>query len=667
MNNEENLMKNRRFRSPLIFSAEKFSRFCTRSNEIKDKNIRLGFISKSLYVFILFAINMILFASSGSMVVFNNSILPAAEILILLLILLIISFGVIGVFYKKTIAQNIVCCLVTFWFVVTLFNQFYQLDPNAAFAHLFLGDTASISGSGLLYNGSHIVIAFFVTGLFALFIFNFSEQLFAVCVGILTLIFFIILQKDSLHTIHEHDFIEISNTQLDEEFVGKNRRFIYIMLPNLSSYKYFSTINNPLAKDTTSLITGFYANNNFEIYPNAFIEQADPFMNIVQSVNTFSNQYPDDHTLNHMILYKYWKFFNINDEYVFLKNNQLYDSFRKAGYRITAYKSRGVDMCHENHELNVDRCMEKINSPVNIYDSDISTMDRLQLFFAEWIHSMNILSMKPLYYILDIFSNPEELPLIGINYNNLYVINSIKTFDILAENILSDTGKQAYFVYADIPSNMFIYDEFCNIKPQEEWISVEKLPWVNNDYTDKKQRAYIDQTKCLYGKLQEFIDSLNKKHILDSSVLIINGISSNHNFESKAFDSIVDNFVYDKMVSLAIKSPLIKTFKVNNNICSTKNIIQNAIFNVNSNVCETIDNLGIRGSLKDELLYRLSSLNEPMVNIVNNTEKFSTWYEKWLVMNNKNKKDIDIFKKEEDLFSKDINDEAPEIGNEILQ
>ena len=32
-----------------------------------------------------------------------------------------------------------------------------------------------------------------------------------------------------------------------------------------------------------------------------------------------------------------------------------------------------------------------------------------------------------------------------------------------------------------------------------------------------------------------------------------------------------------------------------------------------------------------------------------------------------NKKDIDIFKKEEDLFSKDINDEAPEIGNEILQ
>ena len=92
-------------------------------------------------------------------------------------------------------------------------------------------------------------------------------------------------------------------------------------------------------------------------------------------------------------------------------------------------------MCHVNYELNVDRCMEKINSPVNIYGSGMPAIDRLQLFFAEWLNSMNIFSLKPLYHILDVFSAPDNLPLIGINYNNLYVINSIKTFDILAENI----------------------------------------------------------------------------------------------------------------------------------------------------------------------------------------------------------------------------------------
>ena len=433
-------MNNRRFRAPLIFDAEKFSRFYKKTDEIKIKNYKLGFITKSLYVFLLCAIDMVLFASSGSMTVFNNSFFPSFEIVMMLFILLAVSFGVIGACYKKITIQNIICCFVTFLFIIALFNQFYQLDPNATFAHMVLGSNAK-QGWAILYIGSHIIIALLLTGIFAFFLFNFSEKVFAGCVAVLAISFLVILQKDTLHTKYEHDFIELSNTKLTYKPDEKSRRFIYIMLPNLSSYKYFSTIKRPLSDEAISLITGFYAKNNFEVYPNAFVENIDPFMNVVQSVNTFSNLYPDDHTLNHMILQKYWKFFNVNDEYVFLKNNQLFGSFRKAGYNISAYKSRGIDMCHVNYELNVDRCMEKINSPVNIYGSGMPAIDRLQLFFAEWLNSMNIFSLKPLYHILDVFSAPDNLPLIGINYNNLYVINSIKTFDILNAKLCKPDGK----------------------------------------------------------------------------------------------------------------------------------------------------------------------------------------------------------------------------------
>ena len=55
------------------------------------------------------------------------------------------------------------------------------------------------------------------------------------------------------------------------------------------------------------------------------------------------------------------------------------------------------------------------------------------------------------------------------------------SFDILFENIEEDKGKQAYFVFADIPSDMYIYDEFCKIRPQTEWINRTNLPWIKRD------------------------------------------------------------------------------------------------------------------------------------------------------------------------------------------
>ena len=67
------------------------------------------------------------------------------------------------------------------------------------------------------------------------------------------------------------------------------------------------------------------------------------------------------------------------------------------------------------------------------------------------------------------------------------------------------------------------------------------------------------------------------------------------------------------------------------------------------------------------MLYRLTSLDEPIENMKNNIGRFDLWYKKWLNINDKNNQDIEVYRKEEDLFSNDIDDEVPIIDNEILQ
>ncbi len=512
------MKKHHNCRSPLIFNAEKFSRAYTANEKRELYPSFLGTLVKSMYVFILLAIDIMLFVSSGNLVVFNNSFFPTFEVMILLILLCAISFSLIGMLHKKPVFQNILCCVFTFWFIVVLFNQFYQLDVNS-----ILGNILSQYLGGLtpkfIFKNSHIIIAAILSILFGWFIFKISEKKFAIYVLLFVLIFISVSYKAYNYKQYRHDFMEHYNSsrKLIDKTPKDTKRFIYIMLPNLSSYKYFLMLKGMQAKQAYDIITGFYAYNDFEVYPNAFIEYSDQFMNIVQAVNSFSNKDPDEHILDTMLLYNYWKFFNVNDEYVFLKHNQMYNSFRKAGYKISAYKSRGIDICHTNYNFTVDRCMEKINVPINISDKEISKFDKAKLLFAEWLDSM------------EIFKIYKKFP-ININYDNIYTINSIKTFDILAENILSDNGRQAYFVYADLPSDMFIYDEWCNIKPYEKWISNESNAMNNNVL--QKQKAYIEQTKCLYGKLQELIDKLNVRKVFDNSVLIINGLNSNHNFEN---------------------------------------------------------------------------------------------------------------------------------------
>ena len=660
-------MYHRRFRSPLTFDAKRFSKQCAIPAKF-DINMRptlSGFILKATYVYLMLMINLLLFASSGNLVVFHNSFLPTSEVFILLFFLLIFSFAVIGIFYKKPLIQNILCCIFTWWFITALYNQFYQLDANTIIGDYLSKHIGNIT-PGFLFANSHVIIALLLSAAFGALLFLYAEKFLIVCVTVFSIIFLGVLQKDSLHHKYDHDFTEIYSSKINDAN-DDNKKFIYIMLPNLSSHKTLAMMDNPAASYAYNLISGFYAKNNFEIYPNSFIEYSNQFINITQSVNAFSDKGPDSHMLSTMILYRYWQFFNINDEYIFLKNNQLYDSFRKAGYKISAYKSRGIDLCRKNHEFNVDRCIEKINFPVNLYDSGMSAFARAKLLFAEWFVSMRILNTSPVYSFLKTFANPESMPLFRVNYNNMYVVNSLKTFDVLAENILSDKGRQAYFVYADIPSDMFVYDEFCNIKNSSQWVNKEDPVWIKDNDISLKQKAYIDQTKCLFGKLQNFIDKLNQENLFDNTVLIINGLSSNHNFDKSAFEDITDNFIYDNMVTTAIKSPTIKDFIVNENICSAKSIVRNALYNIEAIGCDDVSNMGIRGSLRDELVDKIMSKKATDINVATNIEKFNSWYEMWTSINSLNTQKLDIIKHEKDLFNSDIENEAPELENITLQ
>lgn len=617
-------------RGPLSANNLRFFRGYKIPQRFKFSESFLRGVLLTLYIFLLMSIDLLLFTDSGSLNIFQGlSLLP--ELKLLLFVLFILSLTLISAFYFSKIAQNLICAAVTAVFVQALLHQFAVFDSDAVLSNI-LFPWASNMKAQTFWGTSSFIFSCILGGLVFIYLTKVSLKWVGIYVFMVFVAFAGILHNSYVHTRKIHDFIEISDTKIPLKRDLKNgQRFIYIMLPNLVSYKYFGMENTMEGDETRNIISGFFAKNGFEIYENAFNKYNDAPTNIVDVLNLFSYQKPEQHILHEMLLYHYWKFFNINDEYVFLKDNQLFDTFKKAGYKLTAYKSQGTDICYKSNVLNVDRCVEKINRPANLYSLTLSTRERAQILGIEWLTSMNIINnMSPVFKFLKIFSRPENLPMIGISYNNLYVLNSIKTFDVLAENILQDKGRNAYFIYADIPSDMFIYDQFCTIKPRSEWINLNNLPWIKTDKTLFKRHAYNEQTRCLYGKLQELLNRLNEVELLDKTVIVIQGMSSNNDFSTQAREDFVDDMLYNKLTMLAIKAPDMKKALINTDVCSSKSILRHFLYG--GMVCSKTDELSLHESLMKTLQEKFNSFSVQS-SLKQNATEFESWYKYWLIVN----------------------------------
>lgn len=130
---------------------------------------------------------------------------------------------------------------------------------------------------------------------------------------------------------------------------------------------------------------------------------------------------------------------------------------------------------------------------------------------VQWLNSFHLSSdWSTLYGALNGFISAEKTPIIGIPYDYLYVVNSFKTLDVVLNDIANDKGNRAYFVFMDLPSDMYVYDEFCRVKPQDKWLAMDNYKWVSNKNLFAKRQAYQEQFSCMLGSLEQFMQKLNE-------------------------------------------------------------------------------------------------------------------------------------------------------------
>ena len=652
------------FNRPLVLDKKSKSNrlinFSGEGNYFIDKLLRV------LYISLLFVFNLIMFVYSINAKIIENGEYNQALLYILGGFFFIVLVGIFLLSFSKDL-QNLVCAIFTMIFVAMFYHQFALFNVDN-FVEVWLQKKASWLSFICIVPSSWLVGLFLGVGIFFLFRYRFF-MIFIISVLFIASIMGVV-KNEKLET-DKKEYVVVKELRKN---IGRTRdtNIVYFMIPKFPSYQFFNSVKDTNFRELRNLIIGFFAVNNFEIYPNAFVENKNTMENIIDIFNFVD--YTSTSSLNrgYSEYINDWNFIHGGLDILSLEENKLYSFLEQDGYGMSIYAMPGFNMCFKAGKLSTDRCVVKGYKTVSIYDKEKTLEKNIYTLLTEWLLNMKKNSLKNLAKSLYKKSSIAKYNVTAEN-RRVSQEGAVGVFDILTKQFLKDVNGQVYMVYVDLPSDMYIYDEYCNVKPREEWVSLKdnSLSYVG---VDEKRKAYVEQTKCLLGRMQEFIDDIKTSEKAAKTDIFVQGVSTLKELSAlNAGD--YGNFVNDKLVSLGVRKHKKTKFLINANICLasdfTKTLIRNEEF------CYTIDNMRYGEVRAKELKQNL--INNAILRggkITSIAVNYKDWYEKYKnssiryldkvrkkqIKNDEenNKKTLKVLKEQTDRDEKDVSGEELE-------
>ncbi len=611
--------------------SSRFASWTGDANRLRDK------IFRSLYIFLLIAIDFVMFIYSINGRLFEGGSFNQA-IGTILGSVLAVSFAIIFCLSFSRTLQNVVCAVVTVLMTVIFFNQFALFDVGN-FVETWLKGVANWLTFICIIPSSWIIGL--LLGIIIFFAFRYSDAILFIT---LVLLFsgVIGVQKNEMIKKSPNEYTEVKSLAGAGSGGKSQSNIVYLMAPKLPSYQFLNSTGDLAFRDLRDLLLGFYAVNKFEIYPNAFVQNSDAMENLIDIFNQVDYTSSTSGNRGYAEYLNKWDFVHGSLEKLSLEDNQLFDYLKKNGYGVSMYAMPQFDFCLKGGEFSTNRCVVKGYKTVSLIDKNTTTERNVYALLGEWILSIKNRDLNSLGKMFLNMSSLKGYRVLSEN-RRVAIEGADQLLDRLSSDFTHDKGDQAYLAYVDLPSDIFIYDEFCNIKPRKNWVAL-KDNTVYAGKLDEKKQAYIEQTKCLIGKLQEYMDEVVQQKKIDNTNIFIQGISPIRELAPRTTDKY-NQFVADKLVNLAVRRGDNPRFLINANICLASDFTKSLMRY--QDYCYTLDDMKMKKdevfSLKKNLINNAVIRSNRISNIV---ESYRAWYENYKLKNSSYQKKMAQEKKE---------------------
>ena len=615
-------------------SAKKISR---NQNNKKSRGF-LGFmfdlVVKSLLLFIILAIDFTLFANAGSYSVFTSYGSVNMEATLVYGGIAAISFVLVFLSMLILPLDNILLAAVVAVTGVTIINQFAVFDKNSLLLILF-DDVFSEDVNVILYKYSHWIIGGFLFIVFYIIFKLLRRSLmmfFTIAMGCLLAWVLSFSYLDSYRPFFRQ--IAVNPSRVDGD-LGRN--LVFLSFSNLTPPSNFISAQN---KDKLSSgfktfnynHLGFLTENNFTVYPNAFMsKEGSAFDNLREIFNP--NDEKGQNNSSVVVTDKYFNFDAIQSDKQYIDRSSLLEMLKKQGYEFNVYQNSDIDICNLDDGKLINSCNEKVNYPFMLSTDKGSLIERSMLLFSQWLVSTKFIDcvnpvLSVVRYLVD------GITPYSFHVNKLNSVNSFKVLDMILGDMERKNGDQAYFAQIDLPADSLVYDQYCELKEVSKWLSVENIPMVSKT-VNMRQEAYYDQANCLYGYLNKFMSQLKNSGMIDNTTVIIAGL----NVPTPLVTSLAENDFYRKLqmsrqVVMAIKPAKSDKYNFDYGICTVKDILASYFFNKKK--CKDLSFIKTTDKNIEQMKNKARSEKFSDVEISNARKMFNSWFVGWSKANRYN-------------------------------
>lgn len=577
-------------------------------------------IFRALYVTLLFALDFIMFIYSINGKLLEDGAPNEAVLWIVggvfgavLVLMFLLSFS--------GLAQNILCAVLTMVLTLAFFNQFALFNVDT-FIETWLREHASaLTFIGIVPSAVLVALIF---GCIIFFAFCYTFPIILFCFALAASIIAGVVSSEFNSKLPSGEYVvtkDFNNAAADKN----GNSLIYFMLPRFPSYHFLSTVKDINFRELRDLMIGFYAVNDFEIYPNAFVQKNNTVSNIVDIYNQVDYTSTKSGIRGYAEILNDWDFVHGQLNLFGLEDNVLYQDLKKSGYRVSTYPMPDFNFCYNKDKMDTDRCVEKAYKTVSLYDKKNTLEKNIYALLGEWFLSLNSRDLNSVAKMLIDSSSLRGLKVISQN-RRVSEEGSAALFDQIGGDFTKDGSGVAYMAYVDLPSDIYIYDEFCNIKPRKEWVAMKDHALTRGGI-DAKRQAYADQAKCAVGLLQMFMEDFLQDEKSGKTDVIVQGLSTIKEFSGMSAGQY-ENFVSDKLVSLGIRKAQSPAFLINTKVCLASDITKSLI--TGKEVCYSLEHMKM--STNEMFNLQQNLLNNAVIRggrIINIAENYRDWYEEF--------------------------------------
>lgn len=595
---------------------------------IKKKRGFFGFIGdwivKSILMTVILAIDFTLFLNSGNYSIFSGYGDINMEAMFIYAGIAALSFGLMLLCMIILPLENLLLSCVFAVTGVAIINQFATFDKQSGLIILF-GKWLSNDVNALLYEYSLWIImaAIFLLTYIILKILGRSGTFY------LTLLFMGLgawIVSESYFSPSKPLFRQVADNGSADK---KGNNLVFITLKNATSPNILHNLaqqkNHPeIAQKAFDVALATFSQNNFVIYPNAMIENST---NNFKNLSEFYN--PDNSGSNEMSVVTqdgYFDFNMLHPKTEYLDKSSLFSLLKKQGYSLNVFQSEGIDVCHMGGDNSINSCYEKVNYPVVLPSDKVTTSDRIGLLVSQWLVSTGMINdinpvLEVLRYVVDLVK-PYNFAV-----NKIQMINSFNVLDMVISDMQRKEGGQAYFVTMDLPEKTFVYDEFCKLKPIRQWLNNQ-----SQVSSTTKQQLYLEQSVCMYGQLNKFIQQLKDEELFDKTTIIVAGLSTSDVFRNPTDSDFYRQTQEKQQSGLAIKPLKSNKYMFDYRVCSTREFLDSYFFNKKG--CREFGFVKTTNQNIERMkkMVRDDMFNDKTIASANNS--FNKWFRRWSDLNN---------------------------------